>query len=87
MESPELEDGSDEQELNGAKSGPEEQTLEFEEEGEKGMTGNVKSANECDVEIEGVVGESGDMTLTDVATNVTIDDVGLEKDSISIIYT
>ncbi|EDR07978.1 uncharacterized protein LACBIDRAFT_327181 [Laccaria bicolor S238N-H82] len=88
MESPELEDGSDEQESNGTESGSEEQTSEFEE-GEKDMTGIVKSANERNVtvEIEGVVGESGDMAVTDVATNVTIDDVGLEKDSVHIIYT
>ncbi|EDR00809.1 uncharacterized protein LACBIDRAFT_313004 [Laccaria bicolor S238N-H82] len=45
------------------------------------MTRNAKLADKHDVEIEGVLCESGEMAVTDVATNVTIDDVGSEKDS------
>ncbi|EDR07048.1 uncharacterized protein LACBIDRAFT_328333 [Laccaria bicolor S238N-H82] len=81
MESLELEDSSDEQESNGAESGLEEQTSEFEEGCEGNMTHNAKLADKHDVEIEGVLRESGETAVTDMATNVTIDDVGSEKDS------
>ncbi|EDR12194.1 uncharacterized protein LACBIDRAFT_311320 [Laccaria bicolor S238N-H82] len=75
MESLELEDSSDEQESNGTESG------EFKEGCEGNMTCNAKLADKHDIEIEGVLRESGETAVTDVATNVTIDNVGSEKDS------
>lgn len=71
----------DEQESSGADSRPEEQTSEFEEEGDKDMT------DEHSVETEGVGGENGEMAVTDMARNVTTEDVGSENDSVSSFST
>ncbi|EDR12488.1 uncharacterized protein LACBIDRAFT_323759 [Laccaria bicolor S238N-H82] len=102
MVSHQLKDDWDEQELRGADSdqradiprghagmeSPEIEDGSDEQESNGAESGSEEQTSEFEEEGEkDMTGESGDMAVTDVATNVTIDDMGLEKDSMRIIYT